>query len=330
MDLSTTYLGLPLSQPLLPGASPLAQDLGLVRRLEDSGAAALVLRSLFEEQIVAQEHSVVGHLDAHENLFAESLSYFPGIERVGLDPDRYLEQLRRIKEAIRIPVIASLNGAGPGSWLDFAKLLHQAGADAIELNVYAVATDADDDAMAVEQRVIAMLADIRRHLPIPVAVKLSPFYTSLPHFAQRLEGAGADGLVLFNRFYEPDIDLERLEIAHQLRLSTPTELLLRLRWLGILSGQLRCSLAVAGGVHTALDAIKAVVAGADAVQVVSALLHGGPGTLGQLIADMARWLEDHEYESLGQLRGSLSLAHCPDPQTYERASYLEMLTGWGH
>ncbi len=311
MDLSTTYLGMRLPCPLIPGASPLGDDLDMVRQLEDAGAAAIVLRSLFEEQLVAEKVGAGRRLDG------------------GLAPDRYLEHLRRVKRAIGIPVIASLNGAWPGDWLDFAKLQHQAGADAIELSVCSVATDPAVSAADVEQSVVDMLAEIEHRLPIPVAVKLSPFYSALPHFARRLDEAGADGLVLFHRSYEQDIDTERLAVEHRLRLSTAGELLLRLRWLAVLSGRVDCSLAVSGGVHGALDAIKAVMAGAHAVQLVSTLLRHGPASLTRMLADMSRWLAQHEYASLDSMRGSMSLVRCPDPRAHARANFLEMIGGRG-
>ena len=329
MDLSTTYLGLRLPHPLMPGASPLVSDLDRVRRLEDAGAAALVMHSLFEEQLVMEQMASVAFLDSHAEGFSEAMTYFPGAEHFKLGPDEYLEHLQRVKSSVRIPVIASLNGSSLGGWLSFAKLMHQAGADALELNVYYLATDPEETAHTVESRVIEMLRTVKEHLPIPVAVKLSPFYTALAHFARQLDLAGADGLVLFNRFYQPDLDVEELVVEHKLQLSDPHELLLRLRWLALLHGRVDCSLAVTGGVHGVLDVVKSVMAGAHAVQVVSALLREGPQKLTRLRTELAEWLEEHEYESLEQMQGSMSLVRCPDPKAYERANYMEILQSWG-
>jgi dihydroorotate dehydrogenase (fumarate) len=329
MDLSTTYLGLRLPHPLMPGASPLCQDLGRARALEDAGAAALVLNSLFEEQLVLEQMASLAFQDAHEDAYSEALTYFPGIEHYKLGPDEYLEHLERLKSAVAIPVIASLNGTSLGGWLNFAKLMHQAGADAIELNVYHLVTDPERSGEDIERRMVEMLRALKEQLPIPVAVKLSPFYTALAHFARQLDIAGADGLVLFNRFYQPDLDVEQLEVALRLQLSDPSELLLRLRWLAILHGRVDCSLAVTGGVHGGLDVVKSVMVGAQAVQVVSALLREGPAKLARLRQELAEWLEEHEYESLAQMQGSMSLLRCPDPQAYERANYMEILQSWG-
>jgi dihydroorotate dehydrogenase (fumarate) len=325
MDLTTSWMGLRLAHPLMVGSSPLADDLDTVRRLEDAGAAAIVLRSLFEEQIVLEQLAAETLADNREEAYAYTFDAYEGMESFKLLPDEYLEHVQRVKAAVRIPVIASLNGVSPGGWLHFSKLLHQAGADGLELNVYFLATDPDDSAQAIEQRTIDMLGSLKRDVAIPVALKLSPFYTALAHFARQLDLAGADGLVLFNRFYQPDIDVEERTVEHTIQLSEPQELLLRLRWLAILHGRVRCSLAASGGVHGVLDAVKAVMAGADAVQVVSALMREGPDKLGQLRAGLAEWLEEHEYESLAQMRGSMSLGRCPDPKAYERANYLEIL-----
>ena len=311
----------------MPGASPLVDDLDMVRRLEDAGAAAIVMHSLFEEQITAEEQAaaqVAGHGDS----FGEALSYLPGTPPFALGPDRYLEQLRRIREAVAVPVIASLNGVTASGWLEYARLLEQAGAHALELNVYHVATDPTETAAAVEARVLDVLRAVRAAVALPLAVKLSPFYSSLAHLAQQIDLLGADGLVLFNRFYQPDIDPEVLEVVPSLRFSDSSELRPRLRWLAILSGRVQLGLAASGGVHTGLDALKAVMAGAHAVQLVSALLRHGPEHLAVVRADLAHWLEEHEYESLAEARGSMSLQRCPDPAAFERANYLHVLQSW--
>jgi dihydroorotate dehydrogenase (fumarate) len=328
MDLSTTYLGLRLPHPIVPGASPLAWDLGTIRRLEDAGAPAIILPSLFEEQITADELGTIHHLDAHEDAHAEALSYFPLADEFTMGPDRYLEHVRRVRDAVGVPVIGSLNGTTPSGWLDYARLIQEAGADALELNFYHVATDADDSAHALEQRLLDIVASIKSTVTIPVAVKLSPFFSSLAHLARRLDDAGADGLVLFNRFYQPDIDPDTLTAVPRLHLSHPDELLLRLRWLAILSGRLRASLAATGGAHSGLDAVKAVMAGAHVVQMVAALLMNGPGHLARAQLELSHFLEEHEYESLGQAQGSLSLERCPDPEAFERGNYMRILQTW--
>jgi len=327
MKLSTTYLGLTLAHPLIPGASPLADSLDSVRRLEDAGAPAIVLRSLFEEQIVREQMAAFAS-EAHENSFAEALTFFPTARNFVFGPDEYLEHLRRVKVAVSVPVIASLNGASPGGWMEHARLMEHAGADAIELNLYRLAFDAEVSSQALEREAVDVVREVARIVRIPVAVKLSPFYSSLSQFADRLDEAGARGLILFNRFYQPDIDPETLELNHSLHLSDSRELPLRLRWLGALFGQVRASLAVSGGVHTGRDAIKAVMAGADAVQVVSALLRHGPEHLKVLRRGMEEWMHEFEWVSLDSMRGNMSLKRCPDPAAYERANYAQMLQGF--
>ncbi|MFO0981540.1 MAG: dihydroorotate dehydrogenase-like protein [Planctomycetota bacterium] len=327
MDLATTYLGLELAHPLMPGASPLADDLDTVRRLEDAGAAAIVMRSLFEEQILLEERAVRECLGVHEQSFAEATTFLPR-HAFALGPAEYLEHVQRIKRAVRVPLIASLNGSSLGGWLDFAHLIEQAGADALELNVYALATDPELSGAYVEQNILDMVRELKRSVKIPIAVKLGLFYSSLAHLAKQLEQVGVDGLVLFNRFYQPNIDIEQLEVTRALELSDSSELLLRLRWLAILSGSVRPSLACTGGVHTATDAIKAVMAGAHAVQLVAALLKRGPNYLRIVKNEMITWLEEHEYDSLAQARGSLGLGRCPDPKSYERANYIHVLHSW--
>ena len=328
MDLTTTYLGLRLPHPLMPGASPLADSLDSVKRLEDAGAAAIVMRSLFEEQITREQSGLIHHMEVTADSSAEALSYFPKPDDFVFGTDEYCRQITRIKQAVAIPVIASLNGITNEGWLSYASRLQQAGADALELNVYFVATDPKETSAAIEARVVDILRTVKQAVTIPVAVKLSPFFSSVANLAQTLDGAGADGLVIFNRFYQPDIDVEALEAVPSLHLSDSSELLLRLRWLAILHGQLRATLAVSGGVHTGLDAVKAVMAGASAVQVVSRLLEDGPQHLKVIRDGMQRWLEEHEYESIEQMRGSMSLQKSPDPAAFERGNYMRILRSW--
>lgn len=328
MDLRTTYLGMTLPHPLVVGASPLADDLDGVKRLEDAGAAAIVLRSLFEEQITREQLAEHEHLDHHAESFAEATSYFPSPNAFALGPFQYLEHLQRVKAAVDVPVLASLNGATPGGWIDYARLMEQAGADALELNLYRMATDPETTSAQVERQAIETVAAVKQAVGIPVAVKLSPFYTAFAHVARELDRSGADALVLFNRFYEPDIDPEDLAATRTLHLSDSSELRLRLHWMAILSGRLRASLAVTGGVHTALDVVKATMAGAHVTQMVSALLMRGPRHLGTVLSDLAAWLEEHEWSSLAQMRGNMSLLKVPDPDAYERANYMLMLQNW--
>ena len=328
MNLSTTYLGLKLAHPLMAGASPMVDDMGMVKRLEDAGASAMVMHSLFEEQITREEQGTIMDMELHANSNAEALSYFPTPDEFRLGPEKYLEQIHRIKEAVSVPVIASLNGTTPAGWLRYGKLMEQAGADALELNVYYIATDAQESGSDVEKRTLDIVRAVKSEVKIPVAVKLSPFFSSLANFAAELEAAGADGLVLFNRFFQPDINVEELTAEPSLQLSGPSDLLLRLRWLAVLHGHVKGSLAVTGGVHDGIGALKAVMAGADAVQMVSALLIHGPERLAQTRAGLAEWLEEHEYESLDQARGSMSLQKSPNPQAFTRANYMRILNGW--
>lgn len=328
IDLTTDYLGIRLPHPLVAGASPLADDLDGVRRLEDAGAAAIVLRSLFEEQITREQMAEHFNLDSHGESFAEATSYFPSPNAFALGPFQYLEHVRRVKEAVGVPVLASLNGATPGGWIEYARLMQQAGADALELNLYRIATDPETTSSQIERQAIETVAAVKQAVTIPVAVKLSPFYTAFAHLARELDRHGADALVLFNRFYEPDIDPEELTATRTLHLSDSSELRLRLHWMAILSGRVRASLAVTGGVHTALDVVKATMAGAHVTQMVSALLVRGPRHLGTVLNNLAAWLREHEWSSLAQMRGNMSLHRVPDPDAYERANYMLMLQNW--
>ncbi|MGD7654336.1 MAG: dihydroorotate dehydrogenase-like protein [Verrucomicrobiales bacterium] len=328
MDLTTSYLGLKLKNPLMPGASPMAHTLDRVRRLEDAGAAAVVMHSLFEEQITNDQIAEFSHTEMAAESFSEATSYFPHMEDYALGPDRYLNHISKLKEAVDIPVIGSLNGVSMGGWTDHAKLIQEAGADALELNVYYVATDPDEPGVAVEKRTLDILESVKESIDIPIAVKLSPFFSSPGHFAKQLDAVGAAGVIMFNRFYQPDIDIEELEATHRLDLSNSTELRLRLRWAAILHGNIKGDIAISGGVHTVDDVVKAIMCGASAVQVVSALLKYGPAHIGSMVSALKHWLEDHEYDSVDQMRGSMSLEHAPDRSVFERANYLKVLQLW--
>lgn len=328
MDLSTSYLGLKLAHPLISGASPLVDDLDTVRRLEAAGAAAITMNSLFEEQIEAEARATQTQFDSTAYSSPEALAFFPDPGTYHFGPRAYLEQVRRIKAAVKIPLIASVNGTTGSGWVQYARLIEEAGADALELNVYLLATRAEVDGSHVEDRVVEVAQAVRGAVKLPIAVKLSPFYSSLPNLVQRLQGVGIQGVVLFNRFLQPDIDIENLEVSPKLVLSTPAELLLRLRWLAILYGRVGVQLAATGGVHSAEDTIKAIMAGADVVQVVSALLKHGPEQIGVLRDGLEKWMREREYESVAQMRGSMSLNRSPNPEAFERANYQRILNTW--
>lgn len=312
--LSTTYLGFQLPHPFMVGASPLVDHLDTVRRLEDAGCAAIVMHSLFEEQITAARTGRIHHLNPFDRQFAAVVAYFPEPEQYALGPEEYLEQLRRIKGAVKVPVVGSLNGTNADTWLTFAHQIQQAGADALELNMYEVVTDPKQSGAAIEHDLTQVVHDLKRALKIPVAVKLSPFFTAFGSVAHELDRAGADGLVLFNRFYQPDFDVRELTVAPHIDLSTSTELLLRLRWVAILHGRVRSSLAVTGGVASPTDGIKAILAGAHAAQMVSAILRHGPPYFGVMRDGLMRWMESHGFVTLDDVRGRLSLSTSPDPQ----------------
>lgn len=328
IDLSTNYLGLKLIHPFIPGASPLADNLDTVKQLEDAGASAIVLRSLFEEQIEMDWRGVDALMLSHEESTAEAISYFPRAEEFALTPDRYLEHIAAIRATVNVPVIASLNGVTPGGWISLAESMQQAGADALELNIYQLPADPDVSGAEIEDTVVQLLESMLQRITIPVAVKLSPFYSSLPNFAKRLAASGACGLVLFNRFYQPDIDIEDLEVTPSLHLSDSSELLLRLRWMAILESIPNLDFSLSGGVHKPEDAIKAIMSGATTVQMVSCLLKHGPSHLRNLIVGVYEWMGEHEYTSVDELRGCMSYRKCPDPGGYERANYLRVLQTW--
>jgi dihydroorotate dehydrogenase (fumarate) len=327
MNLETSYMGFQLAHPIVPGASPMVDDLDLVKRLEDAGAPMIVMHSLFEEQLVGEQMSMLHAVGSHQDAHSEASSYLPERGELVLGAHDYLEQIQKLKRALGIPVIASLNGVTEGGWLRYAKSIQEAGADGLELNLYELAMDPAESGESVEARSLRIVRTVVDSLTIPVAVKLSPFYSSIANFASRVDHAGARALVLFNRFYQPDIDVEALEMF-RVQLSSANELLLRLRWIGALCGRVKAGLAASGGVHDALDVVKAVMAGANAVQMVSALLERGPKHLQKTRQELAEWLEAHEYSSLDQMRGSMSLERCTNPRAYERANYVRMLQSW--
>jgi dihydroorotate dehydrogenase (fumarate) len=325
IDLATDYLGLSLQSPLVASSSPLTQDLASLKRLEDAGAAAVVLPSLFEEQIVAEEEALDQFLSQGVDSFSEAQSYFPELPSYGMGPKAYLQHVERAKKSLQIPVIASLNGVSPGSWIRYAREIEQAGADALELNVYFLATSPDVGAQQIEERYCALVRDVKGQVRIPVAVKLAPYFTSMANMAHQLDRAGADALVLFNRFYQPDFDLEALEVTPNLTLSDSRELRLRLHWVALLSPQIRPELAITGGVHTAEDVVKAVMAGAKAVMLTSALLRNGVSYIAELAGRLVEWMGEHEYESIRQMRGALNAAAAAQPEMFSRANYMKVL-----
>ena len=328
MDTSTSYLGLRLPHPFIAGASPFGYHLDSVKRLEDNGCAAIVLHSLFEEQITLATDRRIRHIDPLEREFAAAVEHFPAASDYPLTPDEYAEHVSRVKQAVAIPVIGSLNGTSAESWLRFSRIIQQAGADALELNHYEVVTDPNVPASAVEHQLFNMVGELHRTLTIPIAVKLSPFFAAFANVARQLDAAGAAGLVMFNRFYQPTIDITTMTPSPELELSTSAELLLRLRWLAILYGRVRPSLAVTGGIATPNDGIKALLAGADAVQMVSAILRHGPAYVSVMRRGLERWMEWHKLTRLDEVRGRASLRNTADPAAFERANYIRALQSW--
>ena len=326
MDLSTTYLGLKLRTPLLPAASPLSEEIDTIKEMEDAGASAVVLYSLFEEQLRQDRVELAQHLEHGTFSTPEALTYFPEPEEFHLGPEDYLKHIEKAKAAVRIPVIASLNGSSTGSWTKHAKAIQQAGADALELNIYYIPTDMNLTSAQVEQNYLDILKAVKSQVTIPVAVKLSPFFTNFANMAARLDQAGADGLVLFNRFYQPDIDLESLEIKPNILLSTPMAMRVPLRWIALLYGQVETSLAATSGIHRASDVLKMLMAGADVTMLCSALIRHGVRQLGVIERDLVAWMEEHEYHSVTQLKGSLSQKNCADPSAFERAQYMRAIS----
>jgi dihydroorotate dehydrogenase (fumarate) len=325
MDLSTSYLGLKLKNPLVPSASPLSRSIDGIKRMEDAGASAIVMYSLFEEQIHHEAAELDHYLSYGTQSFAEALSYFPEHGEYNLGPDEYIEHIRKAKEAVDIPIIGSLNGISTGGWIQYAKKIQEAGANALELNVYYIPTDPKLNGAAVEQRYLDVLKAVKSTVTIPVAMKLSPFFSSMAHMAAQLDAAGADGLVMFNRFYQPDLDIEALEVVPNVNLSSSQAIRLPLRWVAVLFGRVKASLAATSGVHSAQDVVKLIMAGADVTMLCSSLLLHGPGRIAEILQELDRWLLEHEYTSVKQMRGSMSQKSVADPSAFERANYMKAL-----
>jgi len=331
MDLATSYLGLKLANPLIAGASPLTLDVTAMKQAEAAGTAAIVMHSLFEEQITQEHMGRIFYNEMYTNVSAEALSHFPHPDRLLVNPQDYLRRIEEMKGALTIPVIASLNCTTRGHWVEYARRVEIAGADALELNIYYLSTNPDESSVDVEERVIGIVSAIKQETKLPVAVKLSPFYSSLPNLAKRLHAAGASGLVLFNRFYQPDIDVETRKVTPRLRLShisDPTELRLRLRWIAILSSQSPLSFSMTGGVHTGLDVIKGIMVGAHTAQVTSSILSAGPEYMASVLSGLRDWMERVHADSVTELRGCMDLSRSADPSAFERANYLNVLNSW--
>jgi dihydroorotate dehydrogenase (fumarate) len=327
-DLTTTYMGLTLKSPIVPSASPLSKTVAGVTQMADAGAAAITMYSLFEEQITLEAISLHNRLEQGSWNYAEALTYYPKASDYNRGPEGYLDLIREAKKAVDVPVIGSLNGITTGGWIDYAQKIEQAGADALELNVYLIPTMNDETGAQVEQLYVDVLQAVKKSVRIPVAMKLSPFFSSMPHMARRLDEAGADALVLFNRFYQPDFDLEELTVVPNLVLSRSAEMRLPLRWVAILYGHIQADMALTTGVHTTEDAVKAIMAGANIVNVTSVLLEQGAGKISDLTLGLRQWMEEHEYESVAQMRGALSQRNCPEPEMFERANYMKVLGSW--
>jgi dihydroorotate dehydrogenase (fumarate) len=328
VDLSTTYLGLNLKHPVVPSASPLADGLDKIRRLEDAGAAAIVLPSLFEEQIVGESHLLDHFLSYATDAYAEALNYFPEMDSYNVGPHEYLDLISRAKAAVHVPVIGSLNGVSTGGWVEYARMMQEAGADALELNIYYIPTDPMISGVEVLQMYLDVVQAVRNNISIPLAVKLGPFFSSFGNVAMRMGKAGADGLVVFNRFYQPDFDLERLEVVPNLVLSSNWEMRLPLRWVSILYGRVPVDFAITSGVHTYEDVLKGIMAGAKVTMMASELLRHGIGRIGLVVQEVERWLEEHEYESVRQAQGSMSQRNVAEPAAFERANYMKVLQSW--
>ena len=328
MNLTTNSLGMTLKNPVVASSSPLSHTVDSIRRLEDAGAAAVVMYSLFEEQIGFDSYYIDYHLTQGIDSYAESISYFPDMQSYNVGPDEYMNLIRRAKDAVDIPIIGSLNGASVGGWTDYAALIEEAGADALELNVYYLPANPEVTGIEVETLYLDILSAVRQAVTIPLAVKLSPFFSSIANMAGRLADHGADGLVLFNRFYQPDFDLENLEVAPRLVLSNSNELRLPLRWVAILYGRLSVDFAITSGIHTSQDVIKGLMAGANVTMMASELLQNGVRRIGQVLNELVAWLTEHEYQSVMQMIGAMSQKHCAEPAAFERANYMKMLQSY--
>lgn len=328
IDLTTKYLGLELKNPLVASSSPLSKRVDTVKKMEDAGISAVVMYSLFEEQITHESKALDHFLERGTNSFAEAVSFFPDLDNYNVGPDEYLELIQKIKSVVSMPVIGSLNGISTGGWIEYAKKIEQAGADALELNMYYIPTDADLTSQELEKNYIDLVSDVKKHINIPLAVKLSPFFTSLPSLAKGLEQAGADGLVLFNRFIQPDLDIETLEVIPSLQLSTSSELRLPLRWTALLYGKVHADLALTSGVHTVQDVVKSVMAGACVTMLASELLVNGTRRITELNSQLLDWMEKYEYKSITQMKGSMSQKNVAEPAAFERANYMRALTSY--
>ena len=328
LDLTTTYLGLKLKNPLVASPSPLSEKVENVKRMEEAGIAAVVMYSLFEEQIIHESLELDHFLNRGTETYAEALTYFPNIGKFSLAPEKYLENLEKTKRAVTIPVMGSLNGVSSGGWIEYARKIQDAGADALELNTYYLPNDLNLTSNELEDNYVRLVSDIKSSINIPLAVKLAPYFTALPNFARRLAEAGANGLVLFNRFYQPDFDLENLEVVPNLVLSSSDELRLPLRWIAILYGKVKTDFALTSGVHTSVDVLKAVMAGANIAMTTSALLKRGMSAIPQILGGVEAWMVEHEYESITQMRGSMSQGAVAEPAAFERANYMKVLNSF--
>ncbi|MGC9334083.1 MAG: dihydroorotate dehydrogenase-like protein [Anaerolineae bacterium] len=325
VDLATTYMGIALKNPIVPSASPLSAELSNIKRMEDAGAGAVTLHSLFEEQIESEAEALSYYMERGTDMYREALSYFPPVEDYRREPEEYLEHIRKAKESVDIPIIASLNGITPGGWVDYAKRFEEAGADAIELNIYFIPTGFDLMSYDIEDLYVKIMKKVKAQVAIPVAMKLSPYFSAMPHMASMLDAEGADALVLFNRFYQPDLDIENLEVTPNLVLSRSAEMRLPLRWIAILYGHIDASMALTTGIHTPEDVIKAIMAGADVANVCSVLLKEGIGEISGLLRGVTLWMDEHEYASIEEMKGSLSHRAVAEPTAFERANYMNTL-----
>lgn len=328
MNLTTTYLGMNIKNPIVPSASPLSNSLDGIRRLEDAGAAAVVMYSLFEEQITLESQELDFHLANGTESHAEALSYFPEMARYNVGPDKYLELIRRAKEAVDIPIIGSLNGVSRGGWLEYARKIEQAGADALELNLYYIATNPEISGPTTEYMYLDAVARVKASVNIPVAVKIGPYFTAMANMARDLHNNGADALVLFNRFYQPDLDIEAMEVTPSLTFSRPEEMRLPLRWVAILYGRIPVDFAITGGVHTYRDVLKGIMAGANVTMMAAELLQNGLGRIGEILADMKHWMHEFEFTSIRQMRGAMSQRNVAEPAAFERANYMKVLQSY--